>query len=244
MKEQEYQSKFFLTGFLLASGLIIYITMVFVTLFLAMIVSYLGSYLISFVVVILIAIGYFYSLHRFELKQSYSRMVFWYVLTICMLGLLISSICLLAVIAIITVNTLMIPSVAVVITILLNYVVILEIYSTVALLAASFELREIEHQKFGIIYVLTVVTMFIVAYVFRDITFYSPTSMLVTSIAIFATAFYTLSAIKSGPLKMEIENVEERYRFVVKALTNCALAPIQLPIHLKNTLLKRVSNKK
>lgn len=236
MKEQEYQSKFFLTGFLLASGLIIYITMVFVMLFLAMIVTSLNSYLVSFVVVILIALGYFYSLHRFEQNQSYSRMVLWYVLTICMLGLLISSICYVSVLAIAIVNMFAGAVIAIPVTIILGYIIVVEIYSVAALLAASFELREIEHRKFSVVYILTAVTMLIVAYVFRDLTFYSIGSGIITVIAILITAFYILFGIKNGPVKMEIESVEDRYKFVVKALIHCALAPIHIPICMKNRL--------
>lgn len=238
MKEQEYQSKFFLTGFLLASALIIYITMVFVMLLLAMIISSVNSIMFSFIVEILICLAYFYSLHRFERKQSYSKMVLWYVLTICLLGLLISSICYLSVVVMAVLSMYAIPVVAIPLTAILGYIVVTEIYSVVALLASSFELREIEQRKFPTIYLLTVVTLFVISYVFKDIAYYSVTTTVTTIIGILLSTFYMLYGIKYGPVQMEIESVEDRYKFVIKALIHASLAPIHIPVCIKNRIIE------
>lgn len=237
MEKNEYQSKFFLTGFLLASGIIMYLTMIFVVLFIGMNITSLLGAIIGILAILVTAVGYFYVLHRFEQQQTYSQMAMWYALTICLLGLLVSSFSYLGALAIIIVNSYGPPVLAIIATSVIGYVIVTEIFAIASLLAASFELRELVYRRFNVVYLITVVTLLLVSYVFKTITYGSITAAIVTVVSCFGCTYYILNRQKQNISDYDIENVENRYRFVVKALINCALVPVQMPIDIKNKIL-------
>lgn len=240
MEKNEYQSKFFLTGFLLASGVILYLTMTFVAFFLVQVISSLsGSVAIGIVSFILTGIGYFYCLHRFEQKQTYSKMAIWYVLTICLLGLIISTLCFMSVYSIFLVSIYRLNYLIPFVYLGAGYFVVTEVFSIGCLLAASLELREIKYRRFIVVYIISVITMLLVGFIFKTTVYSSIGASIITVISSFVCAYYILNRQKQNIEKFELDSIESRYRFVIQGIVDCALAPIQIPIDLKNKLTKK-----
>lgn len=236
MDNEQYQSKFFLTGFLLASAILIYVTMIFVMIFLA---SLINSVLISFIVVIAVGIFNFYALYKFERETKFSKLAWYYVLVITSLGLLTSAIGYLSILGILIANLYFGSGLAIIISIILGYIVLMEVFSLLALFAVSFELREVHYRKFPTVYVLTVVTLLVVAYVFKDYTYSSGLTTSLTIGSSLIASYYVLDGIRKGPIKMDVESLEERYRFVIAALIHIALSPVHLPLSIKSSIQER-----
>lgn len=237
LEKNEYQSKFFLTGFLLASAIIIYLTMIFLTVLIAMqITSWIGT-VIAILGIGATAIGYFYVLHRFEREQTYSKMAIWYVLTIALLGLVISSICYLGIVGISNLSSLQPSIITVVSMIIIGYFVITEIVAILALLSSSIELRELKYRNFYLVYAITVATLLLLSYVFKTVAYATMLTAGLTVISIFLCTYYILTNLKRNLDKYNIDNIENRYRFVIKVLIDCVLIPVQMPIDLKNRIL-------
>lgn len=233
MNNDQAQSKYFLTGFLLASALLIYATMTFVMIFIA---SLINSVLVAFLLVVIVGILAFYILHKFEQEQKFSSMAWYYVLLICLLGLLVSAISYLSLIAILITSYYVTGTytiLAYLIIAILSYVVIAEVSTGLTMLAVSFELREVHIRKFPVVYLLTVVTLIVISYVFKVISLATPFISIITICSILMASFYVLYGIRKGPVAMEIETLEDRYKFVIKCLIHIALSPVHIPICIK-----------
>lgn len=239
MNTEQFKAKYFLTGFMLISALVIIITMLFVTIFAISIVSAVGSVALSFLSALGIVVSYFFALHKFDNAQKFSRLAFYYVLSICLLGLLMWSITYLVIIAGLLVPFLNSTILSTVMTFIVVYFTMSELFALLAVFSLAFSLKELEKNKFRFNYGLGVLVSIIIIFVINGFKFDSISSVLITILFSLVSTFYVFFGVKYGPVGMEYDNVETRYNFVIKLLTHAVMAPIQIP----SCMYKQIRNK-
>lgn len=225
----QFKSKYLLTGFMLVSGIIISALMFFVITFIAMLVASFGNIFIGYGIAFTIFLIFFYSLFKFRNAQKFSQMAWYYVLTLVFLGLGVSAILYLIIIAISIIIVTFNSAIALVAEIILYYIIYAEIAALFAAFAISFELRELETRSLPVLYVLTTSTLAVIAFALNGFTLGSASAVATTLVFILIGTFYVLYGIMRGPVGLKFETIEERYNFVIKVMLHVAIAPIHIP---------------
>lgn len=226
--EEQYVKKYFLTGFMLISSIIIYSTMIFVMFFIAALLTAYGNILISFLTMTAILIGYFFSRHKFDHEQNITKLALYYALSICLLGLLIPGSIYLVVIGGYLVaygGNVLTSNLA---HIVIGYFIYTELFSILGLFTVGFELRELENRSFKFNLVLTTLTVAVIYLVLNGFQIISVGHGLEMLALILLSTFYVLNGV-TNKIGLEFETIEDRYRFVVNSLGHAAIAPINIP---------------
>lgn len=230
MNTEQFKAKYFLTGFMLISALVILVTMLFVTIFGISIVSSFGNVIISFISVLAVVGSYFYAIHKFDYAQKFSHLAFFYVLSICLLGLLMWTVTYLVIVAGLLIPFLDIAILTIVVEIMVLYFTMSELFAVLAVFSLAFSLRELEKDNFKFNYALGVLVSIIIIFVINGFEFNSISAFLVTSLFSIISTFYIYFGVKYGPIGMDYESIESRYAFIIKVVTHAVMAPIQMPL--------------
>lgn len=235
LKEQEYQSKYFLAGFMTITGLIMFGSALFVMLYLTLVASIVDNLLVTLLIIGLIIGGYMHGRFKFERATKLSVRMFHYAQTIICLGIIVWSLCLVIVSVLSNFAT---SSLAGVVSLIVgNYIILSIVFSLLALFAIGFELREVDKRKYSLIYGLTVITVVVITSFVTGLENIGSRITLIEIVFSLLCTDYMLRAIINEPVGLEIEQVDDRYTFVVKALTYAVIAPIQIPINILNKLV-------
>lgn len=240
-KQTEYSSKYFLTGLLLGSGILLLIAMVFSFLFIINVTHAIANPIILFGLVIVTLLLYLFFLHKTERVKNFKWLAFYFVLTIATLGLLsfelIYVLIQVSILLIFTGNLLLI---------FIGYIFTLYfigsfVFSIIALFITCFELFDIDNRNFKMMYAINFIFIVVILFMLNGFTITNILAAIYIVIMVAISAFYVLWGYKYGPVKMNIETIEDRYIFVIKAIVYASIIPIQLPKYVIKTF-KRILN--
>lgn len=239
--ETQYIKKYFLTGFMLISSIIIYATMIFVMLFISALITAYGTVFTSAVVMAAIILSYFYVHYKFEQEQNITKLALYYALSICLLGILIPAAIYLVIIGgylIAYIGNTYVSNLA---WAIVFYFIYSELFSMLALFSIGFELKELESKSFKFNYILTSITVAVIYLVLNGFAIESFINIIVMCLFILGSTYYVLNGVVNRN-PFTFETIEERYRFVINSLTHAAIAPINIPFcmvcNLKQKLKK------
>lgn len=240
-KQTEYSSKYFLTGLLLGSGILLLVAMVFSFLFIVNVTHAIANPIILFGLIMVTLLLYIFFLHKTEKVKSFKALAFFFVLTIAALGLLSFEL----IYVFIQISILLIFTGNLVL-ILIGYVLALYfigtfVFSLIALFVTCFELSDIDNRDFKLMYMINFVFIAILVFMLGGFVISNILVSMYIIIIVAISTFYILWGMKYGPLNLKIDTIEQRYKFVINAIVYAAIVPMQLPKYVFKAFKKIIN---
>lgn len=236
---EQYSKQHFLTGFMLIGALILYGAMTFVMLFLSLIFTSYSNFLVSLIMILITLFAYIYVSNKFEKAEKFSKLALYYVLSICLLGLIIPTIIYIVIVSGLLISYTGNIYLVSILQVFIAYIVYSEILALAGVFSIAFELRDLTTRSFSSMFWITSITIAVLMFVGSGFTIVSGLNMLGIGFLILVVTYYLLDAIVNGPINLKYETIEKRYHFVVNVITHAALAPIKLPMFYGQKLIKK-----